>query len=127
MNTVAADFMDASARLDVLADIRGLVTDTDTSANVVFYARGARTYSAGAGTATSAETSANIRASVYAARDAEGAVIPGTIRVVASGADFVEDPDIYERLVVSSISYTIIDRQTDLLGAVHTLTARKAA
>jgi len=127
MNSVAADFMDPRAKADLTADIRALVRDPDTATAVTLYARGTRTYTPGSGQSTTAETATPLRASVSAAKDAEGAVIPHTVLVQLAADDIAADPAVYERLTWGAESYTILERRSDMLGATHTLIARKAA
>lgn len=127
MNTVAADLLGRDDRLCLVANVQALCADTDAAQGVTLFAKGARSYSAGTGAVTYAETQTPIRATVSHVTDREGQVVAGAITVHASAADIDADPKVYDRLTVGTDSYTINTCTTDALGAVWRFDCRKAA
>lgn len=130
MRAPTADFMTAREAADLKANWRALVNDTDAARQVTFYGRTARSYSPGAGTVTMTETQTTITAAVYALSDREitaGGYVRGDLRVQVNALDLGTEPDVFDRLTIDGTSYIVLDRVTDALGAIHQMTARKAA
>lgn len=130
MQAPVADFMDARQRADLIRDLRGLVSDRNAGRQVTFYARTARSYSPGTGRVTMTETTTTIVAAVHTLTDAEiasGGYVRGDLRLLVNADDLASDPDVYDRLTLDGVAYTVLDRATDAIGAVHQMTARKAA
>lgn len=130
MQAPVADLMDARQRADLIRDLRALVNDRDAGRQVTFKGRTARTYSPGAGRVTMTETTTTVVAAVHTLTDAEvaaGGYVRGDLRIVVNADDLGTDPAVFDRLTLDGEAYNILDRVTDALGAVHQMTARKAA
>jgi len=121
VNPLTADTLTARELSRVVADVRGLLTDTDTAQAVTYYTRGARVYDPARGTVGYSETATTITAHLAPVDldEVDGAKV-GDSKLLIAAADLSSAPAVDDRFRAAGTTYAVYAVQTGALSSHYT-------